>query len=149
MVPSSGISKPAIMRSVVVLPDPEGPSMVKNSPAGMSRSTESTATTSPNRLVRPLTLMSGAPASGAKRLLQDGEPLVELVGRDVERREQPDDVPVEPAGEKDEPALESGVDDGLGTIARPFRELERQHRAEPANLADHRVSGRDIVEARA
>ena len=32
--PTSGISKPAIMRSVVVLPHPEGPNMEKNSPPG-------------------------------------------------------------------------------------------------------------------
>ena len=30
--PSSGRSKPAISRSVVVLPEPDGPSSVKNSP---------------------------------------------------------------------------------------------------------------------
>ena len=30
--PSSGSSKPAISRSVVVLPEPDGPSSVKNSP---------------------------------------------------------------------------------------------------------------------
>ena len=32
MRPSSGVSKPAIIRSVVVLPQPEGPSSAKNSP---------------------------------------------------------------------------------------------------------------------
>ena len=32
MRPSSGSSKPAIMRNVVVLPQPEGPSSAKNSP---------------------------------------------------------------------------------------------------------------------
>ena len=32
-MPLVGSSKPAIIRSVVVLPEPEGPSMVKNSPA--------------------------------------------------------------------------------------------------------------------
>ena len=47
IVPSSGVSKPAIMRRVVVLPDPEGPSIVKNSPGAISRSIASTATTSP------------------------------------------------------------------------------------------------------
>jgi len=47
IVPSSGVSKPAIIRSVVVLPDPEGPSIVKNSPCAISRSIVSTATTSP------------------------------------------------------------------------------------------------------
>ena len=46
-IPASGRSKPAIRRSVVVLPEPDGPSMVKNSPRRTSRSTESTATTSP------------------------------------------------------------------------------------------------------
>ena len=46
-VPSSGRSNPAITRSVVVFPEPEGPSMVKNSPRWISRSTPSTAVTSP------------------------------------------------------------------------------------------------------
>ena len=34
--PEVGCSKPAIMRSVVVLPQPDGPSIEKNSPAGIS-----------------------------------------------------------------------------------------------------------------
>ena len=33
-MPPSGCSKPAISRSVVVLPEPDGPSIVKNSPCG-------------------------------------------------------------------------------------------------------------------
>src|SRR5205814_1476768 len=45
--PRSGRSKPAISRSVVVLPEPDGPSSVKNSPSPTRRSTLSTATTSP------------------------------------------------------------------------------------------------------
>jgi hypothetical protein len=53
MEPESGCSNPAIMRSVVVLPHPEGPSSEKNSPGPMSRSIPSTATSSPNVLVRP------------------------------------------------------------------------------------------------
>src|SRR5215217_3120251 len=47
--PSSGRSNPAIRRSVVVLPQPDGPSSEKNSPDGMSRSMPSTAATSANR----------------------------------------------------------------------------------------------------
>ena len=43
--PLVGCSKPAIMRRVVVLPQPDGPSSVKNSPGGMCRSIPSTATT--------------------------------------------------------------------------------------------------------
>ena len=42
-----GCSKPAIRRRQVVLPEPEGPSMAKNSPSAMSRVTPSTARTAP------------------------------------------------------------------------------------------------------
>src|SRR3954453_19321704 len=40
------------MRSVVVLPQPLGPSSVKNSPSRISRFRRSTAATAPKRLVR-------------------------------------------------------------------------------------------------
>ena len=50
-MPSVGSSNPAIMRSVVVLPHPDGPSIVKNWPLGMSRSISRTAVKSPKRLV--------------------------------------------------------------------------------------------------
>ena len=43
--PSVGSSKPAIIRSVVVLPEPDGPSIEKNSPSQTSRSMPATATT--------------------------------------------------------------------------------------------------------
>ena len=47
-VPWVGSSKPAIIRIVVVLPQPDGPSMEKNSPVRMARSMPRTAaTTSP------------------------------------------------------------------------------------------------------
>jgi hypothetical protein len=39
MRPPSGRSNPAIIRSSVVLPHPDGPSSVKNSPASMARLT--------------------------------------------------------------------------------------------------------------
>ena len=42
--------KPAIIRSVVVLPHPDGPSREKNSPAAMSRSRSSTTVVPPNDL---------------------------------------------------------------------------------------------------
>src|SRR5258706_14171717 len=47
MRPESGRSNPAIKRSIVVLPDPEGPTRVKNSPRSTTRSTPSTTTTCP------------------------------------------------------------------------------------------------------
>src|SRR6266581_3718728 len=50
--PELGRSRPAIIRSRVVLPHPDGPSSTKNSPARMDRSTPSTAWKSPNRLLR-------------------------------------------------------------------------------------------------
>ena len=53
MWPSVGTSKPASMRSVVVLPHPDGPSRLKNSPFGIARSMLSTAVKSPNRFVTP------------------------------------------------------------------------------------------------
>ena len=51
MRPSSGVSKPASMRSSVVLPQPDGPSSAKNSFSRMSSETPSTAATGPKRLV--------------------------------------------------------------------------------------------------
>src|SRR4051812_12014277 len=50
--PADGCSNPAIMRRVVVFPDPEAPSSVRNSPAAISNERSSTATNSPKRLVR-------------------------------------------------------------------------------------------------
>ncbi len=53
IVPAVGVSKPASMRSSVVLPEPEPPSRQKISPRWMSSVTSSTATKSPNLLVTP------------------------------------------------------------------------------------------------
>src|SRR6266571_3664706 len=50
-VPPLGVSRPATQRSVVVLPQPDGPRRETNSPSATSRSTWYTATTSPNTLV--------------------------------------------------------------------------------------------------
>ena len=47
------------MRRVVVLPEPDGPSIEKNSPAAMSRSTLVTATTSPYSLRTPSSRTAG------------------------------------------------------------------------------------------
>ena len=44
MAPSVGVSKPAIMRRVVVFPQPDGPSIEKNSPAPIEKSASDTAT---------------------------------------------------------------------------------------------------------
>ena len=60
--PAVGSSKPPIIRSVVVLPQPDGPSRAKKRPASISRSSASTAVTSPKRLVSPSSADVGAHA---------------------------------------------------------------------------------------
>src|SRR5205814_6007280 len=51
MSPPSTGEKPAIMRSSVVLPQPDGPSSVNSSPSPTSSETRSTAVAAPNRLL--------------------------------------------------------------------------------------------------
>ena len=77
--PSVGSSKPPIMRNVVVLPQPDGPSSEKNSPSPMMRSTRSTAVTSPrrewNRLAIPTSSIAGTvPAEAPRDLAGDASP---------------------------------------------------------------------------
>ncbi|MCY1307319.1 hypothetical protein D9M70_572320 [compost metagenome] len=48
--PFVGSSRPAIMRNVVVLPQPDGPSSMKNSPSSMVKLEERTAVKAPNSL---------------------------------------------------------------------------------------------------
>src|SRR3954447_19300805 len=59
IVPSSGSSSPAIMRSVVVLPQPLGPNKVSISPCSAERSIALTAACSPNLLVKRRSSISG------------------------------------------------------------------------------------------
>ena len=46
--PAVGVSKPASIISVVVLPEPDGPSRVRNSPAATSRSSSFTTSVLPS-----------------------------------------------------------------------------------------------------
>src|SRR3977135_1778748 len=102
-------------RNVVVLPDPEGPRSVKNSPWAMSRSSLSIATTSPYVRRIPVRRTAGEPAAVSapalarrwvgKGLLEDADPAFELLVRRRERRQQPDDVSVETARKEDEALL--------------------------------------------
>src|SRR5690606_10789316 len=59
--PAVGTSKPAIIRSKVVLPQPDAPRIENISPRWMSRFTESTATKSPKCLLTSLIWMTGPP----------------------------------------------------------------------------------------
>src|SRR5208282_1354367 len=63
IVPSLGGMKPAIMRKVVVFPQPDGPRSETSSPASNAKSTLDTAATSPKRLQRPLSASLAIPLS--------------------------------------------------------------------------------------
>src|SRR5215203_3755547 len=69
MSPWVGVSWPAIMRSMVVLPQPLGPSRQQYEPCGMVRSRFSTAIVGPNRLVTPRIATSPPPVAWAITLL--------------------------------------------------------------------------------
>ena len=65
--PLVGSSNPAIMRSVVVLPQPEGPSRQKNSPSRTVKVESCTATKSANALCRFSTRIWAMTTSGTSR----------------------------------------------------------------------------------
>ena len=54
MRPELGVSKPAIMRRIVVLPQPDGPRNETNSPRSTTRSALRTTCTGPKDLLRDL-----------------------------------------------------------------------------------------------
>src|SRR6476659_1080935 len=64
--PAVTSSSPAIMRRMVDLPQPDGPTSTTNSSCATSRSTPRTASTLPNRLVRPFNESCAIPVSGLR-----------------------------------------------------------------------------------
>src|SRR5690348_5252066 len=132
--PVSGCSKPAIIRSVVVLPEPDGPSSVKNSPSPTVRSTSSTATTSPYVLRAPSTRTSPLVPSADKAPLKDVEPALEILVADGERHEDADHVAVETAREEHQPLPARGGGDARRLLAGLLGQFDRHHRPEPAHL---------------
>src|SRR2546428_996527 len=159
MRPSSGRSKPAMSRSVVVLPEPDGPSRVKNSPPGISRSTRSTATTSPYDLRMPASRTSisaagmecaagsdSASAGVAKRFLQQVEPALEQRAVDREGDEYANHVSVDTAREEDEAAVTCSRRHGFGQVGRRRRQLEAEHGAESAYFAHCCIACCELLE---
>ena len=151
IVPSVGSSKPPIMRSVVVLPQPEGPSSAKNRPCSTSSERSSTATTSSKRFVTRFqadvgdALSHAAPHGRAPvvDLLAELE-VEEALGRDdaVERADavrQLEQVPPVRADELDEHVELAGGDDDVAGLV-PARDLvgDGLGRARRAD-ADHRL----------
>src|SRR5262245_3570918 len=78
--PESGWIRPAMRSSIVVLPEPDGPRRVTNSPSRISRSAPARATTGPYVLRRPR-IRSLWACAVTSTLSHD--PLVEAVRRDV------------------------------------------------------------------
>ena len=73
IAPAVGISKPAIIRSVVVLPQPLGPRNETNSPCSTARSKSSTATVLAERFLTPRR-SRGTPSSLSSLLSPDELP---------------------------------------------------------------------------
>src|SRR5436190_8219156 len=101
MVPASGVRKPASVRSIVVLPQPEGPSRVMNSCSWIDRSTPISARKPSKRLSMPAMSMNAialAPHRGrlARRPARAGQPADEPSERqnygDGENGERRDDL---------------------------------------------------------
>src|SRR5690349_10769112 len=63
IVPEVAVSRPARMRSSVVLPHPDGPTIMKNSPGAMSSDTQSIAVRPPKLLVRSRMRIAGRAAA--------------------------------------------------------------------------------------
>src|SRR5439155_1461066 len=92
-MPSSAMSRPAMMRSNVVMPQPDGPSSEKNSPLRMETLTRSSASTSPNLRVRFSTSIAGvsiATASGEdNKTARSGDRIFDGDRDPVARRQPP------------------------------------------------------------
>src|SRR5687768_18451339 len=73
--PALGGKKPAIRPSVVVLPQPEGPSSVMNSPSRTSRSMPATATVDPYFFSMPARRSSDTLAAAVDEVAEPGEAL--------------------------------------------------------------------------
>src|SRR5580692_9578208 len=60
IVPLVGRSRPTIIRAIVVLPDPDSPTIASDRPGGIANETLSTATRLPNSLRSPIASRTGA-----------------------------------------------------------------------------------------
>ena len=92
--------------------------------------------------------------NGRERLFPGAETVVELGVRGRQRAEHANAVPVDSGLEEQQPALQRLVDDGLDELRRGLlrggvaNELDRQHRAHPANVSDLRPARLPVEHAR-
>src|SRR6266571_1289667 len=83
MSPADGSSSPAIIRRVVVFPQPEGPSRIASSPSPTFRSRSATATIPSKLLASPLSsIMGGLGPHRAERKPTNQVPLEEHQRKD-------------------------------------------------------------------
>src|SRR5581483_2886617 len=75
IVPAVGLVRPTSIRAIVVLPDPDSPTIASEPPACTERSTSSTATTDPKSLRRPV-----ACRIGSDTLCLLGQNALDLIG---------------------------------------------------------------------
>src|SRR5262252_8870548 len=115
--PEVGSSKPAIMRRVVVLPHPDGPTNTTNSPSSITKFRFLTASTAPNDLLR---LTSSMRAKGLSPYHSETEAAREVLADDEADDHQRD-------RDADRERRLPAVDAALGR-ALVFRKLDRQRR---------------------
>src|SRR5258706_7950566 len=72
--PAVGVSKPAIIRRVVVLPQPDGPRKLTNSPRSVARLKSSTAKVDPNCFWTPVSSRKAMWSSSVLARAADRDP---------------------------------------------------------------------------
>src|SRR3954451_8234615 len=141
MLPSVSASKPAIARSSVVLPQPEGPSRVKNSLSWMARLTPSSALTvpAPKVLVTPIAStalpLPPSPAANTPSLCPalNGATLPQRVAAEQAPRECKSRAAASPSqrrasADEAELALDQGADPEHAPVLEPPPDDLRPHR---------------------
>src|SRR6476469_7995323 len=127
IVPAVGFSKPAIIRSVVVLPQPEGPRNETNSPFSTARLKSITTGVTPNTFWTPVSSRNAMRLLAALAGAGDGD----LVARATpEHGDEAHRQPGQPeADERDRGLL-------VGLVAAEQREVRRECR--PGQVVGHR-----------
>ena len=140
IVPPLGVVKPAIIRSVVVLPEPDGPSSVTNSPRRTSRSTPSTAVTLAERLaeVRAARAPAARPTAGRRPAAGDCRRHGRRLAADDEQQQQQ-------RGRDDHQRGRDGRDGRIDHLADLLPHLDRQR---PESGVGHEDRDDDLVPGR-
>src|SRR5207249_1360201 len=127
--PSVASSSPASIRRTVVLPHPDGPTRIMNSPSRISRSKSWTATVSPKRFLTPLKTISATGSSPVRTLRprrRPGTPLGEELLSSLAKGDR------DRAVNRGFVAQQTGLDPGGNRRERGDR---RAHRAQERRVA--------------